>query len=91
MKANKIPYPLLLDPDGTVGRRYGAKTTPHVFVIHAGRLVYAGAFDNNRGRKETADYRGYVDEALAAVLSGKQPPITSTEPWGCSVKYKQRK
>ncbi len=86
IKANKLPYPVLMDPDGTVGRLYGARTTPHMFVIHKGTLAYAGAIDDGNNRR--AGKRNYVAEALDAVLAGKQPPIQRTRPYGCSVKYK---
>jgi len=77
---NGIPYSILMDGDGKVGRLYGAKTTPHMFVINKGTLVYNGAIDD-RGD------RNYVAEALGAVLVGKQVPLAKTQPFGCSVKY----
>lgn len=86
IKSNKLPYPVLMDPDGRVGRLYTARTTPHMFVIHKGTLVYAGAIDDGNNRR--AGKRNYVAEALDAVLAGKQPPIQRTRPYGCSVKYK---
>ena len=86
IRANKLPYPVLMDPDGKVGRLYGARTTPHMFVIHKGTLVYAGAIDDGNNRR--AGKRNYIAEVLDAVLAGKQPPIRHTRPYGCSVKYK---
>ena len=81
---------LLLDPDGQVGRAYGAKTTPHLFVIDAaGTLVYDGAIDDNPST-DSADIPGarvYVAEALDAVLAGAPVPVAQTKPYGCSVKY----
>lgn len=81
---------LLLDPDGQVGRAYGAKTTPHLFVIDAaGTLVYDGAIDD-RPSTDSADIpgaRAYVVEALDAVLAGAPVPVAQTKPYGCSVKY----
>ncbi len=78
---------LLMDPKGTVGKAYDAKTTPHMFVIDAkGVLVYQGAIDDDpRGGKE--DREGYVKEALNALMSGKDIATTTTKPYGCSVKY----
>lgn len=76
----------LRDQDGTVGHLYGAKTTPHMFVITAdGVLVYAGGIDNNR--KTHIGATNYVREALAAVKAGKPVAKASAEPYGCSVKY----
>lgn len=81
---------LLLDPDGQVGLAYGAKTTPHLFVIDAaGTLVYDGAIDDNPST-DSADIPGarvYVAEALDAVLAGAPVPVAQTKPYGCSVKY----
>ena len=81
---------LLLDPDGQVGRAYGAKSTPHLFVIDAaGTLVYDGAIDDQPST-DSADIpgaRAYVVEALDAVLAGAPVPVAQTKPYGCSVKY----
>lgn len=81
---------LLLDPDGQVGLAYGAKTTPHLFVIDAaGTLVYDGAIDD-KPSTDVADIPGarpYLAEALDAVLAGVPVPTAKTTPYGCSVKY----
>ena len=81
---------LLLDPDGTVGRLYGAKTTPHMFVIDlGGMLVYAGAIDD-RPSANRADLDGatnYVRQALEEAMAGKPISTPSTTSYGCSVKY----
>lgn len=84
------PSALLLDEDGTVGRRYGAKTTPHMFVINAaGVLVYAGAIDDIRS-VDPADVdraTNYVRQALGETAEGKSVSVAETKPYGCSVKY----
>ncbi len=81
---------LLLDPAGDVGRLYGAKTTPDMYVIDPkGILVYKGAIDNKRST-DLADVQtatNYVKGALDAVMTGKTVPTTATQPYGCSVKY----
>ncbi len=86
-------WPTLVDPAGTVGHLYGARTTPHMYVIAAdGTLAYAGAIDNDpRGQmdRSSADYVNYVDQALDALAAGPPPTTTSSEPYGCSVKYPQ--
>lgn len=83
------PAAVILDPNGTIGKTYGAKTTPHMFVIAAdGTLAYMGAIDDRpatSGDPKTA--RNYVREALAAVEAGKPVPTAVTQPYGCSVKY----
>ena len=84
------PTALLLDPDGTVGRLYGAKTTPHLFLIGPnGVLLYAGAIDN-RPSTDAADIPGatnYVQQALDEALAGKPVSVPETTSYGCSVKY----
>jgi peroxiredoxin len=81
---------LLLDPAGEVGRLYGAKTTPDMYIIDpTGVLVYKGAIDNKRST-DLADVKtatNYVKGALDAVMAGKTVPTTATQPYGCSVKY----
>lgn len=93
-KEKKITYPILMDTDGKVGRLYGAKTTPHMFVINKGKIVYSGAFGENPRRakdKSEDEYRSYAGEALQATMENKEPPVDFMEPWGCTVKYKQEK
>lgn len=85
----KLPYKQLMDNDGTVGKKYGAKTTPHFFVINKGKLVYQGALDNDReGKMSKDEHRAYVKEALEAATAGKDVKLAETKPWGCTVKYK---
>jgi peroxiredoxin len=86
-KASKVDYPTLLDANGKVGHIYGAKTTPHMFVIDKkGILVYSGAIDDDRaGDKDQT--RNYVAEAVEAALTGSTVPTSQTRPYGCGVKY----
>ncbi|MBW1855218.1 MAG: redoxin domain-containing protein [Deltaproteobacteria bacterium] len=87
---HKLPYPILDDRAGTVGRAYGAKTTPHMYVIDArGSIAYQGAIDNDeRGRKRQGVIN-YVDKALAELTGAKEVTTTDTMPYGCTVKYAQ--
>jgi len=81
---------VLLDPDGKVGKAYGAKTTPHMYVIDAqGVLRYAGAIDSvaSTDPADIPKADNYVAAALDAVLAGKPVANASTQPYGCSVKY----
>ena len=81
---------LLLDADGTVGRLYGAKTTPHMFVINPeGMLIYQGALDNQPTPRESdiAQAHNYVRSALAEARAGKPVTTSQTQPYGCGVKY----
>ena len=87
---HKLPYPILDDRSGRVGRAYGARTTPHVFVIDKnGFIAYNGAIDSTPMGKviEGAAVVNYVDQALAALTSGREVTTPATPPYGCSVKY----
>ncbi len=80
----------LLDSDGEVGRAYGAKATPHLYVIAPdGKLIYQGAIDSIRSVKASdipkAD--NYVDMALTSAKAGKAVAKDTTQAYGCSVKY----
>lgn len=80
----------LMDADGKVGRAYGARTTPHMYIIDpAGKLVYAGAIDSiPSGRvADIANATNHVKVALAESLAGKPVSTPVTRPYGCSVKY----
>ena len=84
------PSAILLDHDGALGRAYGAKTTPHMFVIDAkGTLVYVGGIDDRPSTDEAdiAGARNYVDAALNELAAGKPVTVASSQPYGCSVKY----
>jgi peroxiredoxin len=86
----KVNHPILDDSTGKVGRAYGAKTTPHIFIIDAaGNIVYKGAFDNAPIGKihENEKYVNYVDKALDELTAGKPITTAQTKPYGCSVKY----
>ncbi|QLE83932.1 redoxin domain-containing protein [Shewanella sp. Scap07] len=88
---NAAPTQVLFDPEGEVGKLYGAKTTPHMYIIDPqGTLRYAGGIDSIKSAKiadiEKAD--NYVEQAMAALLSGKAVKNKLTPPYGCSVKYK---
>ena len=80
----------LMDSDGRIGRAYGARTTPHMYVIDAkGTLVYAGGIDDkpssNPADVKTA--KNHVAAALADIAAGKPVAQAATRPYGCSVKY----
>jgi peroxiredoxin len=82
------PTAILLDPQGTVGQLYDAKTTPDMYVINdKGILSYEGAIDDASGVDEIPGKRNYVREALDAVMAGKPVKTTYTKSYGCGVKY----
>lgn len=80
----------LIDEDGKVGKMYGAKTTPHMYIIDkSGKLVYAGGIDDKATTdvKDIKEAKNYVSLALDELLNGMNVSIQSSTPYGCSVKY----
>ena len=84
------PSATLMDDDGKVGRSYGARTTPHMYVIDPqGKLIYAGAIDS-KPSTNPADIKtatNYVNQALGEALAGKTVSKAATQAYGCSIKY----
>ena len=91
-RMNASPTAVLMDPQGALGHLYGAKTTPHMYIIDpGGNLIYNGAIDDHP-TPDQADIGGsknYVSAALQEALSGKPVATSSTTPYGCSVKYSE--
>jgi peroxiredoxin len=84
------PTDILLDPQGTVGRAYGAQTTPHMYVIRGdGTLAYMGGIDDKPSAKveDLKTAKNYVDAALTEVAAGKPVTTPTARPYGCTVKY----
>ena len=80
----------LLDPKGEAGRAYGARTTPHMYIVDPkGVLVYAGGIDDKRSAdpEDVKTAKNYVRAALDELLAGKPVSNANTSPYGCSVKY----
>lgn len=87
---NAAPTDLLIDETGAVGHLYGAKTTPHMFVIDkAGNVAYAGAIDSvaSPDPHDIAGATNYVQAALASIEAGKPVATPETKSYGCGVKY----
>jgi hypothetical protein len=85
------PTAVLLDPEGTVGHLYDARTTPHMFIVNKdGILVYMGGIDDKptANPADIANAKNYVRAALDEVMAGKPVQSAVTRPYGCSVKYK---
>lgn len=83
-----LNFPYLRDETQDVAYSFGAKKTPHVFLINqAGVLCYSGAIDNNPNQPEAVS-AFYLRDAIAQVLQGGAVPSNSTEPVGCSVKWR---
>ena len=84
------PTALVLDGDGKIGRAYGARTTPHLYIVDPqGKLVYAGAIDSKptSNKADIASAVNYVDHALAEATAGKPISQAQTRAYGCTVKY----
>lgn len=96
-KANELttsrgaaPAHVILDESGDIGRLYGAKTTPHMYIVTPeGKLVYDGAIDSIPSAKveDIAKAENYVTAALADLSAGKPVATPTTKPYGCAVKY----
>lgn len=85
------PTATLMDASGKLGQLYGAKTTPHVYIISPqGVLVYAGAIDSVPSARveDIKTATNYLRQGLGEALAGKPLSIASTRAYGCSVKYK---
>ncbi|MCP3904935.1 MAG: redoxin domain-containing protein [Planctomycetes bacterium] len=88
LKKNKIEAPALIDQDGKIGHLYGARTTPHLFVIDdKGVLRYSGAIDDDRRGKKGRDATNYVVNTVKLIKAGETVAPDRTKPYGCSVKY----
>jgi peroxiredoxin len=80
----------LMDSDGKTGKAYGARTTPHLYIVDAkGTLVYAGGIDDKPSANpaDVKSAKNYVNAALADMAAGKAVAQAATRPYGCSVKY----
>ena len=87
VKEYEMTFPVLLDESGEAGKAYGAKTTPHMFIVTPdGKVAYAGAIDSDRSADKLGE-TNYVLDFLNAMAAGKELPTAETKPYGCSVKY----
>jgi hypothetical protein len=96
-QANKLtadrgaaPTAVLLDPTGKVGHAYGARTTPHMYVINGeGALVYKGGIDDQPTARvqDLKSARNFVDQVLSEISQGKPVSVTASRAYGCSIKY----
>src|SRR5262245_2855129 len=96
-EANKLtadraqaPTAVLFDPKGTAGRAYGAQTTPHMYVITGdGKLVYMGGIDDKPTTRleDLKTAKNFVDQALGEIAQGKPVSVTTSRPYGCTIKY----
>jgi hypothetical protein len=82
---------MLMDEEGTVGKAYGARTTPHLYIVNPqGQLIYAGGIDSipSSSAADIPKATNYVRQGLGEALAGKPISAPTTRPYGCSVKYK---
>lgn len=90
-KEKSFPFPYLHDESQAVAKRFGATRTPHVYVVQKVggdlKVAYIGAIDNNSKGKNITDF--YVDDAIKALLEGKDVPLNYTKAIGCTIKWKK--
>lgn len=90
-KAKNYQFPYLFDETQEVAKSYGATNTPHVFVLKKEgkevKVAYIGAIDDN-ARDASKVSKHYVEDAVDALLSGKEIPVTKTKAIGCGIKWK---
>ena len=89
-----ISYPILLDPEGVAGKAYGAKKTPHMYIVNKdGKLAYMGGIDDQEIGEPNAPLKegtvNYVEKALGELASGSTVSQAETKAYGCTVKYKK--
>ena len=85
------PSAVLMDEEGTAGKAYGARTTPHMYIVDPqGRLIYAGGIDSipSSNPDDIKKAVNYVRQGLDEALAGKPLSAATTRPYGCSIKYK---
>jgi peroxiredoxin len=85
------PTAVLMDEDGIIGQAYGARTTPHLFIIDPkGVLVYAGGIDSIASARveDIKTATNYVNQALGEAYGGRPISVAASRPYGCSIKYK---
>lgn len=90
VKRNAAPSAVLLDPKSTMGRLYGAQTTPHIYIIDGnGVLAYAGAIDDKPSASVSSlkGAKSYVRQAMAELKAGKPVSQATTKAYGCTVKF----
>ena len=88
---NASPTAVLMDEDGRVGKAYGARVTPHMYLINAeGVLVYAGAIDSIASARVADIERAtnYVRQGLDELLAGRPLSVSVNQAYGCTIKYK---
>ena len=85
------PTATLMDEDGVVGKAYGARVTPHMYIVNAqGVLVYAGGIDSIPSSRvdDIPKANPYIRQALGEIKAGKPLSVSTSQAYGCSVKYK---
>ncbi len=85
------PSAVLMDEEGTVGKAYGARTTPHMYIVNPkGQLIYAGGIDSIPSARvdDIPKATNYVKQGVSQAVAGKKITASTTQPYGCSIKYK---
>jgi peroxiredoxin len=88
IKDAKLEISMLMDYNGKIGRAYGARTTPHIFIIDTeGILVYQGAICDDKRVKKGSDSDNHIIRVVSQLSAGEEVSPNYVQPWGCSVKY----
>jgi peroxiredoxin len=92
-KAKKYPFPYLFDKGQVITNLYGARNTPHLFVVskttQGNMVVYTGAIDNDP-EESNASPEKYVEQVVGSLVKGEKPSLSSTRAIGCTVKRKAK-
>jgi len=86
-----VPSATLMDEEGTAGKAYGARTTPHMYIVDPqGKLIYAGGIDSipSANPADIAKATNYVKQGVGEALAGRTLTAATTQPYGCTIKYK---
>ncbi len=91
-KEKEFPFPYAMDETQNVAKAYGARRTPHVFLLKKEktgfRVVYIGAIDDNARDPQNVEAQ-FVANAITAIQDGKQPELTATKAIGCTIKWRE--
>lgn len=88
-KEKKFNFPYIIDETQKIARAYGARVTPHIFVVGKdGKIAYRGAIDDSKNPRRVK--KRYLRDAIDALLAGKAVPVSSTKAFGCTIKWKKK-
>lgn len=87
-EAASVTFPILVNRDSDLAKKFNAKRTPEVFILDKShKVVYTGAFDNGEQGAAAGARKSYAADAVEAILKGASPEVTQTKAFGCSIKF----